>query len=86
MMLYLEIKDPDVLEGTIANLEIYNKSLSTNRDLMLSQNWSSIGRAQNTFVRTLAESNRMEYAPSVELTLNSDANFAVCQAQALVPL
>ncbi len=28
----------------------------------------------------------MEYAPSVELTLNSDANFAVCQAQALVPL
>ena len=50
------------------------------------QNWGLIGRAQNTFVRTLAESNRMEYAPSVELTLNSDANFAVCQAQALVPL
>lgn len=32
-----EIKDPNMLEGTLANLEIYNKSLSTNRDLMLRQ-------------------------------------------------
>ncbi|MGB5824683.1 MAG: TolC family protein [Proteocatella sp.] len=31
------IKDPDMLEGTLANLEIYNKSLTTNRDVMLRQ-------------------------------------------------
>lgn len=31
------IENPDMLEGTLANMEVYNKSLTTNRDLMLRQ-------------------------------------------------
>lgn len=78
-----EIKDPDVLEGTIANLEIYNKSLSTNRDLMLRQKTVDSESLKITIAGIF--NNIEQQLKSISLTQKkisqADANIRIYQTQ-----